>query len=271
MDSISVTRGDRDILRGIDWEVNPGQHWALIGGNGSGKTSLLRVLMGYLTPTQGVVSMEDRNAAVDTKGKEWDEWRKRIGFVSSSIAEMIEPTERAIDVVMAGRYAMVNYWQRDKKLEADDQAAAMKVLKKIECVHLAEQPWAFLSQGERQRTLIGRALMTPKLKVLILDEPCAGLDPIARENFLNFLQQLTEKGAFHSLVMVTHHVEEIIPNITHAMVLKDGSAISQGDKKEALTSKSMTEAFRGELILRSRLGRYRIYLGDEISQKSKVV
>lgn len=271
MENLSVTRGERDILKDIEWLVEAGQHWVLIGGNGSGKTSLLRVLMGYLTPTLGVVKMEDRNAAVDTKDKEWDEWRKRMGFVSSSIAEMIEPTERAIDVVMAGRHAMVNYWQRDKSKQADDNAAALKVLKKIECVHLADQPWAYLSQGERQRILIGRALMTPKLKVLILDEPCAGLDPVARENFLSFLQQLTEKGTFQSLVMVTHHVEEIIPNITHAMVLKNGKIISSGDKREALTSKSISDAFQGEITLRSRFERYRIYQNEDDLRSGKIV
>lgn len=267
---IHVTRGDRDILRGIDWQVNPGENWVLIGGNGSGKTSLLRVLMGYLTPSQGEIEMADRNAAVES-GKDWDEWRKRIGFVSSSIAELIEPSEPAIDVVMAGRHAMVNYWQRDPSVEKEDTAAAIKVLKQVQCEHLANQPWAYLSQGERQRLLIGRALTTPQLQVLILDEPCAGLDPVARENFLNFLQQLTAKGSFKSLVMVTHHVEEIIANITHALILKDGQVIASGEKREALSSQSISAAFEGELTLRSRQGRYRIYIDEEDALPGQVV
>jgi iron complex transport system ATP-binding protein len=120
-----------------------------------------------------------------------------------------------------------------------------------------------MSQGDRQRILIGRALMAQKMEVLVLDEPCAGLDPVAREHFLQFVEELTEKGSFRSLVLVTHHVEEIIPAITHALVLKEGKAISQGEKRRALNSFSLSEAFGAELKLRSRLGRYRLYHGDE--------
>ena len=112
------------------------------------------------------------------------------------------------------RHAMVNYWQRSKAVAESDEAAAMRVLKKVQCHRLRDQPWGFLSQGERQRLLIGRALMSPRLDALILDEPCAGLDPMARENFLKFIQELTRKRAFRSLIMVTHHVEEIVPAIT---------------------------------------------------------
>ena len=120
-----------------------------------------------------------------------------------------------------------------------------------------------MSQGERQRVLIGRALMAQRMEVLVLDEPCAGLDPVAREHFLNFVEELTEKGSFRSLVLVTHHVEEIIPAITHALVLKDGEVISRGEKRRALNSLSLSTAFDADLKLRSRLGRYRLYYGDE--------
>ena len=113
MDNVSVTRGERDILRNINWEVREREYWALIGGNGSGKTSLLKILLGYLTPTTGEIIMPGRQAAIDSIDQDWDAWRKKIGFVSSSIADLIEPTESALDVVMAGRHAMVNYWQRD--------------------------------------------------------------------------------------------------------------------------------------------------------------
>jgi iron complex transport system ATP-binding protein len=263
MNHVSVTRGERDILRNINWEVREGEHWALIGGNGSGKTSLLKVLLGYLTPTTGEIAMPGRQAAIDSIDQDWDAWRKKIGFVSSSIAELIEPTESALDVVMAGRHAMVNYWQRDNSVMETDRKAAEKILKKINCRHLAYEPWAYLSQGERQRLLIGRALMAPGLEVLILDEPCAGLDPMAREHFLHFIQGMTAKGNFKSLIMVTHHVEEIFPDITHAMVIRDGTAIASGEKKEALTSRTVSLAFGGDLKLRSREARYRIYFDDE--------
>ena len=262
MEDVTVRRNGREILRDINWKVGRDQHWVVLGGNGSGKTSMLNILLGYLTPTEGEIRMRGREDAVNSKTQSWDDWRKRIGFVSSSISQLIEPYEIALDVVMAGRHAMVNYWQRSD--DPKEVRAAEKILEKINCAHLRDQPWAQLSQGERQRLLIGRALMARRMDILVLDEPCAGLDPVAREHFLAFVEELTQKGSFRSLILVTHHVEEIIPAITHAMVLKEGSAISQGEKHRAINSLSMSKAFNSELQLRSRLGRYQLYYGDEL-------
>lgn len=261
IEDVTVRRNGKTILDGIDLRVEKDEHWVILGGNGSGKTSLLNVLMGYLTPTTGQIHMRGRENAVHAATQNWDDWRKRIGFVSSSISELIEPGETGLEVALAGRHAMVNYWQR-----TDDPAeirAAERVLAKVDCTHLRDQVWATMSQGERQRVLIGRALMAPRMDMLVLDEPCAGLDPVAREHFLTFIDELTEKGTFRSLLLVTHHVEEIVPSITHAAVLKEGKLISRGEKRRALNSRSMSEAFDSDLRLRSRLGRYRLYFDDE--------
>ncbi|MGB0153814.1 MAG: ABC transporter ATP-binding protein [Verrucomicrobiales bacterium] len=261
MENVTVRRNEREILKDINWTVERDQHWVVVGGNGSGKTSMLNVLMGYLTPTEGDCHMRGRENAVNSKTQSWDDWRKRIGFVSSSISQLIDPAETAIDIVLAGRHAMVNYWQKTD--DPKEIKAAEKILEKVDCTYLRDQPWVHLSQGERQRLLIGRALMAQRMDVLVLDEPCAGLDPVAREHFLGFVEELTQKGSFRSLILVTHHVEEIIPAVTHAMVLKEGEAISQGEKRRALNSLSLSKAFDSELKLRSRLGRYRLYYGDE--------
>ncbi|MDF1852626.1 MAG: ATP-binding cassette domain-containing protein [Verrucomicrobiales bacterium] len=261
MEDVTVQRSGKKILNGISLRVERGQNWVILGGNGSGKTSLLNVLMGYLTPTSGEVTMRGREDAVNSASQSWDDWRKRIGFVSSSISQQIDEGETAIEIVLAGRHAMVNYWQKTD--DPKEIKAAEKILEKVNCTELRDQHWATMSQGERQRVLIGRALMAPRMDVLVLDEPCAGLDPVAREHFLQFVEELTEKGSFRSLILVTHHVEEIIPAITHALVLKGGEVISQGEKRRALNSLSMSRAFDSELKLRSRLGRYRLYYGDE--------
>jgi iron complex transport system ATP-binding protein len=261
MEDVTVQRSGKKILNGISLRVERGQNWVILGGNGSGKTSLLNVLMGYLTPTSGEVTMRGREDAVNSASQSWDDWRKRIGFVSSSISQQIDEGETAIEIVLAGRHAMVNYWQKTD--DPKEIKAAEKILEKVNCTELRDQHWATMSQGERQRVLIGRALMAPRMDVLVLDEPCAGLDPVAREHLLQFVEELTEKGSFRSLILVTHHVEEIIPAITHALVLKGGEVISQGEKRRALNSLSMSRAFDSELKLRSRLGRYRLYYGDE--------
>ncbi len=262
MENVSVQRNGRKILGEINLTVERDQHWVILGGNGSGKTSLLNVLMGYLTPTTGDVHLRGREDAVNSASQCWDDWRKRIGFVSSSISQLIEPAETALEIVLSGRHAMVNYWQHGDDNPAEIRAAE-KVLEKVNASSLRDQSWATMSQGERQRVLIGRALMSQKMEILVLDEPCAGLDPVAREHFLQFVEELTAKGSFRSLLLVTHHVEEIIPAITHALVLKEGQVIAQGEKRRALNSFSLSEAFGAELKLRSRLGRYRLYYGDE--------
>lgn len=260
---LSVVRNGRAILADVSWEICRGEHWAVLGANGSGKTSLLNVVLGYLTSTTGTVQIRGRDATDDGDNGDWDNWRKQIGFVSSSLAGLIDGDETAHEIVMAGRHAMVNYW-RPQRTPDEEIQAAHQILEKIECSHLARQPWRFLSQGERQRVLIGRALMSPDLKMLVLDEPCAGLDPVAREHFVAFVERLiSKKRNAPTLLLVTHHVEEIMPSVTHALILKEGRIIASGEKSLSLRSSTMTEAFGAELMLRRYHGRYRLYHLEE--------
>jgi len=142
----------------------------------------------------------------------------------------------------------------------------MKLLRQVECGQLAERPWRVLSQGERQRVLIGRALMA-KPRVLILDEPCAGLDPAARENFLQFLQRLGKSRNAPALVLVTHHVEEIMPVFSHVLLLKVGRVLAAGKKQTALTTERLSTAFSTRSRLSRKQGRYLL----DVSPRSRGV
>lgn len=238
------------ILESIDWRVAAGEHWAILGANGSGKTSLLRALTGYLPPTAGEIRVLGR-----TYGRfDWRELRTRIGIVSSSVHQMMEANdgETALKAVVSGRYAQIGYWG---EMRHADRRAAAAILRRIEARPLRDRPWRFLSQGERQRVLIGRALMaSPRL--MILDEPCAGLDPVAREHFLQFLQRLARTRGAPTMVLVSHHVEEIVPMFSHVLVLKSGSVLAAGPRRDVLTSATLSRAFAAPVRLTRKRDRY---------------
>ena len=247
---LTVRRGTDLILDGVSWTVRPGEHWVIVGAKGSGKTSLLSALNGYLTPTAGEVEvLSQRYGRTD-----WRELRKRIGLVSSAVRQRIQPDEPALETVVSGKYAMIDFWG---KMTPAERRQGRRILRSIECAALENRPWLFLSQGERQRLLIGRALMA-KPRVLILDEPCAGLDPAAREHFLQFLQRLGRGAHPPSLVLVTHHVEEIMPVFSHALVLKEGRVLARGPLRQTLTSATLSRAFAEAARLRRDRGRYRL-------------
>ncbi len=225
---LRVERSGTIILDGVNWRVERGQHWVILGANGSGKTSLLSALTGYLTPTAGDISLLGKTYG----GSDWRELRKQIGIVSSAVRQMMADDEPALETVASGKYAMIDF---RGTLARADKNRALKILRQIACAHLAERPWRVLSQGERQRVLIGRALMA-RPRVLILDEPCAGLDPAAREHFLQFLQRLGKKRNAPTLVLVTHHVEEIMPVFSHVLILKSGRVLAAGEKSALLNT-----------------------------------
>jgi iron complex transport system ATP-binding protein len=256
--AISQLRVERDavILDSIDWTVQRGQHWAILGANGSGKTSLLSTLTGYMPLTAGVISMLG-----ETYGRsDWRELRKRVGIVSSSVHQMMAGHETTLGTVISGRHAMIGMWG---EIRADERAQALKILRQVEAESIRERPWRVLSQGERQRVLIGRALMA-RPQLLILDEPCAGLDPVAREHFLQFLERLARSPTAPTLVLVTHHVEEITPAFSHVLILRDGRVLAEGTKSKVLTSGTLSRAFNAPLKLRQRRGRYSLAVNPSV-------
>jgi iron complex transport system ATP-binding protein len=247
---LSVERDGTTILDGVDWRVLRGQNWVILGANGSGKTSLLKSLAGYLMPSRGDVSVFGERFGES----DWRELRKHIGLVSSSIGQKIPEHEVALDTVISGKDAMIELWGRVTRAE---RSRARGWLEKVECTRLEGRPWRALSQGERQRVLIARALMAEPA-LLILDEPCAGLDPVARETFLRFLGRLAAGKEAPTLVLVTHHVEEIIPAFSHVLLLKEGRVLAAGAKKQVLTTPLLSETFGATLALESKRGRYEL-------------
>ncbi len=243
-----IVERDNPILRGIDWRVDRGQHWVILGANGSGKTSMLRALTGYLPPTAGTIRVLG-----ETYGRtDWRELRKKVGLVSSSVHQMMPEGETALAAVISGKFAMIGYWG---DISDEDRARGVSILRRIEASDLADRPWLHLSQGERQRVLIGRALMAEP-RLLILDEPCAGLDPVAREHFLQFLQRLARSRNCPAMILVTHHVEEIMPAFSHVIVLRQGRVLASGPRSLVLDSKTLSGAFGASVRIGVRGGRY---------------
>jgi iron complex transport system ATP-binding protein len=183
---------------------------------------------------------------------DWRELRKRVGLVSSSVRQKMAEDEPALETVVSGKLAMIDFWGR---VGRSDRVRALHLLRQLGCERLAERPWRVLSQGERQRVLIGRALMAQP-ELLILDEPCAGLDPAAREHFLQFLQQLGRRKDSPVLVLVTHHVEEILPAFSHVLILKSGRVLKAGRKAQVLTAAALSRAFNTRATLRKMRARY---------------
>jgi iron complex transport system ATP-binding protein len=238
LQGIECWREDRLILKDLDWTVRAGEHWAVIGENGAGKTTLLNVVNGYLWPRVGAVEvLGGRYGQVDLP-----EHRKRIGWVTSSLGThlaSVRPDETALEVVVSGRYARIGQWDLPT---ADDRDSAREILAAFRATELAERPFRTLSQGEQQTILIARAWMT-SAELLILDEPCIGLDLRAREGVLSAVQHLGERADAPTLLYVTHHAEEILPLFTHVLLIKAGRAVAAGPKAEVLTSNRLSHLF----------------------------
>ncbi len=243
---LRIARERKVILRRLDWQVQQGQHWVILGPNGSGKSSLLAALTGYFAPTSGNVSVLG-----ETFGRsDWRELRLRIGLVGPAVAALIQPSEPALHIVAGGVAGVINLWRRPKPAAI---SIARKLLRQLKASGVALRPWGHLSQGERQRVLIARALASAPT-LLILDEPCAGLDPLARRDFLTLLNELPRRLPGVSVVLVTHHVEEIAPAFTHALLLRNGQKVAAGPLREVLTSRQLT-ALWGKKV---RLNQHRL-------------
>ena len=247
---LTIYRGKTLILDRLNWRVNRGEHWVILGANGSGKTSLLSALTGYFTPSGGTLDLLEKRYGES----DWRTLRQRFGIASSAIRQKVPDWDTAELVVIGGKYAMLDYWGKVRK---GDRVSALRELRQVGCGHLAQREWGVLSQGERQRVLIARAMIASPA-VLILDEPCAGLDPVAREHFLAFIQRLASRRHGPTLLFVTHHVEEIMPAFTHALLLKEGRVSAAGGIRRVLKGKVLSEVFGEPLRLRRSHERFQL-------------
>ncbi|SIS80900.1 ABC transporter ATP-binding protein [Alicyclobacillus vulcanalis] len=235
---VTWIRNQQTILDGVSFEVQEGQHWALIGLNGSGKTSLLQMITAYQWPTRGQVCvLGQRYGRVDVR-----EVRKRIGWVSYALLQRVERdagSDPVIDVIASGTFSSIGLWER---LEPEHWERAHALAEKLGLRHLGSRPFHTLSQGEKQRVLIARALMSEPA-LLILDEPCTALDVRAREDVLNSLDAMAKGPDAPALLYVTHHIEEILPAITHVLALEGGRVAACGEKRTVLTDDVLSRVF----------------------------
>jgi iron complex transport system ATP-binding protein len=245
----TVTRSGADLVRDISWEVEVDERWVVLGPNGAGKTTILNLASGRLHPTRGRVEvLGERVGRVDLA-----ELRTRIGFAAAAVAETIPADERALDVVLTASWAVVGRFR--ERYDDLDAGRAKALLDQFGVARLAERRFGTLSEGERKRVLIARALMTDP-ELLLLDEPAAGLDLGAREDLVRRLGELAADPDAPALVLVTHHVEEIPPGFSHAMLLREGSVMAQGLLSETLTAENLSKTFDVPLKLSFVDGRY---------------
>jgi iron complex transport system ATP-binding protein len=249
MEGVDVVRGETYLLRGVDWIVEADHRWVVLGPNGAGKTTLLQLAAAQMHPTRGVVQLLGETlGAVDVF-----ELRPRIGLTSAALAQRIEAAERTGNVVISAGYAVVGRWR--ERYDVHDLTRAAMLMEQWGVQQFAHRPFGTLSEGERKRAQIARALM-PDPELLLLDEPGAGLDLGGREDLVTRLSDLARYHYAPAQVLVTHHVEEIPPGYTHALLLRDGAVVASGPFDEVLTETALSETFGVPLSLSRSDGRF---------------
>jgi iron complex transport system ATP-binding protein len=249
MTDVGVRRGGTALLDSVSWRVELDERWVVLGPNGAGKTTLLRLAGAELHPTTGTVDLlGERLGRTDIF-----ELRPRIGFCSAALAARMPNDEKVADVVVSAGYAVLGRW-RESYDEADTERA-YELLDAMGIRHLADRDFGTLSEGERKRALIARALMTDP-EMMLLDEPAAGLDLGGREDLIARLSTLAADPDAPASVLVTHHVEEIPPGFTHALLLRDGGVVAQGLLEDVLTAENLSATFGQRLELRQFGDRY---------------
>ena len=253
-DHVNVIREKRKILNDINWHVKKGEHWAILGLNGSGKTTLLQLLNGYLWPSSGKLVVLG-----ETFGKTAiPELRKRIGWVSSALQQQLNPNDIAENIVLSGKFASIGVWTIPTESE---KRQALNLLIKCGGKELIGFRYGILSQGQQQIVLIARALMAEP-EILILDEPCNGLDLFAKEKLLEDIQRIADEPEGPTMIYVTHHTEEILPFFTKLLLLKDGTIYKTGKTSELLKPDILND-FYGKSVQTMKMSNERLAVFPE--------
>ncbi|WP_412744987.1 ABC transporter ATP-binding protein [Krasilnikovia sp. MM14-A1004] len=248
-DRVSVIRGGNFLVRGLSWQVELDERWVVLGPNGAGKTTLLNLASARLHPSRGTAwVLGERLGRTDV-----NELRTRVGLTTGSFADRLPPTERVLDVVVTAAWSVTGRWREE--YDPQDEARARALLDQVGMGPLAEREFGTLSEGERKRTQIARALMTDP-ELMLLDEPSAGLDLGGREDLVARLTDLALDPDAPAMVLVTHHVEEIPPGFTHAMLLREGTVVAAGLLGETLTAENLSKTFGLPLVVQRTADRY---------------
>ena len=246
---VSLRRGGRTLVGPVDWAVELDERWVIIGPNGAGKTSLLRIAAAAEHPSSGVAFvLGQRLGRVDMS-----ELRARIGLSSSALSQRIPSDELVNDLVVSAGYAVLGRWR--ERYDDVDYRRAVDMLESVGAEHLAERTYGTLSEGERKRVLIARSLMTDP-ELLLLDEPAAALDLGGREELVARLTDLAADPDAPAMVLVTHHVEEVPPGFSHALLLSEGQVVAAGLLTDVLTAENLSAAFGQRIALEIVDGRY---------------
>jgi iron complex transport system ATP-binding protein len=246
---VSLRRGGRTLVGPVDWAVELDERWVIIGPNGAGKTSLLRIAAAAEHPSSGVAFvLGQRLGRVDMS-----ELRARIGLSSSALSQRIPGDELVNDLVVSAGYAVLGRWR--ERYDDVDYRRAVDMLESVGAEHLAERTYGTLSEGERKRVLIARSLMTDP-ELLLLDEPAAALDLGGREELVARLTDLAADPDAPAMVLVTHHVEEVPPGFSHALLLSEGQVVAAGLLTDVLTAENLSAAFGQRIALEIVDGRY---------------
>jgi iron complex transport system ATP-binding protein len=250
---VELRRGPNKLLDNINWSIRPGQHWALLGQNGAGKTLILRLATGYIWPTEGQITVLGHLLGrVDLR-----QLRREIGWVSQALADLMPGHVTLLDTIVSGPLASLGLY-----VDPDEEmiAQAKQMAEKFGLAKIIDRPFGLLSSGERQRTLLARAAVA-KPKLLILDEPISNLDMGGRELFLNLVQQLADDPQAPTIILTTHSIQEIGPFINHVLIIKNGTIVTQGPIDAILTPENLTRAYDLPFkIEKTPKGRYLAYL-----------